>query len=198
MSENEQKAGCVDADGNPCFPIDPGPLWSDLKGRLEKVAAGLQFNRETHVVWRDWLEKSPDNEKVNPHGGNAKFHADTVLEYDGHIGTVHDTISAIATLSPARSGEAVVEALHNAVALFGGRCTDATQQVWLEQARTALGVSPDGGLTEAGGKAMRALKANEAIIDAYEECALGVIAPRNESSGVSPGGGEIEQENHNG
>jgi len=40
----------------------------------------------------------------------------------------------------------------------------------------------------------------EAIQQAANDAAnaLGVIAPRNESSGVSPGGGEIEQENHNG
>lgn len=84
-------------------PAAPGAV-DALRERLSKVIAGLQFNRETHVVWRDWLAKSPDNEKVNPHAGNEKFHADTVLEYDGHIATIQEAIAALAQPDGARMG----------------------------------------------------------------------------------------------
>lgn len=76
-----------------------------LVAKLEKVISGLQFNRGTHVEWRDWLGKSPDNEKVNPHAGNAKFHADTVLEYDQHIASIRGAICALADTAPTAAGE---------------------------------------------------------------------------------------------
>ena len=83
----------------------PAPSSSAVEGlvaRLQKTVSDLGEHRQTHVVWRDWLQKSPDNEKVNPHAGSAEFHAGVILDYDRHLANINDAIQALA--STAASG----------------------------------------------------------------------------------------------
>lgn len=71
---------------------------SILAQRLEDALPELEDGRETHVIWRDWLLKDPENAKVNPHAGTAEFHAGMVDVYDVRIGAVRDAAAYLRTL----------------------------------------------------------------------------------------------------
>lgn len=63
--------------------------------RLRQTRADLGEHRQTHVIWRDWLQKDPANERVNPHAGSAEFHASTILDYDRHLANIDDALAAL-------------------------------------------------------------------------------------------------------
>lgn len=68
--------------------------------RLRNLLPELEFGRGTHVVWRDWLLKDPENEKVNPHAGSAEFHAGYVGTYDERIAAINAAIAALTNAGP--------------------------------------------------------------------------------------------------
>lgn len=80
-------------------PATPAGGGDDLVARLERSLRDLGEHRQTHVVWRDWLLKDPANEQVNPHAGSAKFHDDTIKDYDRHLAAIEEAIRRLASTS---------------------------------------------------------------------------------------------------
>lgn len=83
---------------------------------LQQTARGLSEHRQTHVVWRDWLQKDATNEAVNPHAGSAEFHAGVILDYDRHLANIERArVTVEWLLSAAEDAEAFIGVMFGSV-----------------------------------------------------------------------------------
>lgn len=71
------------------------PALPEVIAQLEAVLPEVEFGRGTHVTWRDWLRKDPENAKVNPHCGDADFHEKCIAEYDARLKAMRDAITCL-------------------------------------------------------------------------------------------------------
>lgn len=67
---------------------------SELKicKELESLLPGLEYSRQTHVLWRDCEQKYRDE---NPEAGDKEHHIQCIEEYDQRIATIKDAINTI-------------------------------------------------------------------------------------------------------
>lgn len=52
-----------------------------MSGDVDRAIETIEFSRQTHVEWRDWLNKNP-NDPRTPAVGDSKHHQDCIVGYD--------------------------------------------------------------------------------------------------------------------
>lgn len=52
-----------------------------MSGDVYRAIETIEFSRQTHVEWRDWLNKNP-NDPRTPAVGDSKHHQDCIVGYD--------------------------------------------------------------------------------------------------------------------
>lgn len=63
---------------------------TESSDRAKSAIATIEFSRQTHVEWRDWLRAHPDDKRGEV-TGDADYHEKTITEYDNVLDALRIT-----------------------------------------------------------------------------------------------------------